>query len=93
MNNLDILELRVPEQVKVDYHLTSTSLTTLEEGNSCYIVTCHDAIENVVLALHVWTVDGSVGKVDELLVQQDIPRQVSIGLQMKMWTSTYLLFL
>ena len=86
---LDVLERRVPEDVHVSDDEPGSCSTVFKECDHSNVISGHDAVEDVVFALHVWTVDGSVGKVDELLVQQDIPRQVS----MKMWTSTYLLFL
>lgn len=77
LHKLDILERRVPEDVYVSDNESGTSSTVFEESNNANIVSGHDSIEDIVFALHIRTVDGCIGKVDELLVQQDVPGLIS----------------
>ena len=58
--------------MKIDHHLAGTSLTALQEGYSSNVVTSHDTVEDVVLALHIRAVDGCASKLDDLLVKQDV---------------------
>ena len=41
----------------------------LEEADDANVVLGHDAVEDVVLVLHVRAVDGDVGVVDKLLIE------------------------
>jgi hypothetical protein len=46
----------------------------------CYhtdIVTWHDSVEDVMFSFHIRPVDGGIGEVDELLVQQNVPTIVN----------------
>src|SRR5690242_940424 len=78
LNELNIGECGVPKDVDISNDEPGASDTVLKESNNCNVVTRHDTVEYIVLSLHIRSVDGSVGKVDELLIQQDVPIHVSI---------------
>ena len=76
LHKLDVSECRVPEDVNVSNNESGAGGTVFEKSDNCNVVTRHDTVENVVLPLHVRSIDGGIGKVDELFVQQDVPDRV-----------------
>ena len=72
MDELHVSVRRVPVNVRVDDDAPRPRDSVLEKGDHGDVVSWHDSVEDVVFALHVWPVDGRVGEVDNLLVQQDV---------------------
>ncbi len=72
LDELDVSVCRIPVDVSVDDDAPRAGCSVLEEGHDGDVVSRHDPVEDVVFALHVGPVDGRVGEVDDLLVQQDV---------------------
>jgi hypothetical protein len=68
LHELDVGKGWVPEDVDIADNETCSGCAILEESNDSDIVSRHDSIKDIMLSLHVRSVDGSVGKIDELLV-------------------------
>ena len=71
LHELDVDEFGVPVDVRVSDNHACPSHAIFKERQDRDVVPRHHAIEDVVLALHVRSVDGRVAKVDQLLVQAD----------------------
>lgn len=84
LHKFDICESGIPEDVHIPDDESCSSSAIFQEGNDRNIVSRHDAVEDIVFSFHIWPVDGSVGEVDELLVQQYVPVVISISRQPEM---------
>jgi hypothetical protein len=79
LHKLHVRERGVPEDVYVSDDESCASGAVLQESNHGDIVSRHDTVEDVVLSLHIRSIDGSVGKIDELLVEKNVPVAMSIS--------------
>lgn len=69
LHEFDVVEERVPEDVRIDHDESRSGLTVLEEGNHRDVVFRHDAIEDIVFPFHIWTIYGDGCEVDHLLAE------------------------
>lgn len=69
LNEFDVVEERVPEDVGINHDESRSSLTVLEEGDHGDVVFRHDAVEDIVFSLHIWTVDGDGCKVNHFFTE------------------------
>ena len=72
LDYLDVFEFGIPMDVCICDDHPRTGSSVFEEGGYCDVVAWHDTVEDVVLAFHVGTVDGRIGEIDQLLVEQDV---------------------
>lgn len=72
LDELDVSVRRVPVNVRVEDDAPRPGHAILEESHDGDVVPRHDSVEDVVFTFHVGPVDGRVGEVDDLLVQQDV---------------------
>ena len=69
----------IPVTMRVRYNETLARLAVLEKTNDGDVVARHDAVEDVVLRLHVRTVNGNVGVVNVSLVEKNVPGRATIS--------------
>lgn len=71
LDHLDVCKRRVPSEMDIDQNDSSSCHTGLEEANDGNVVLGHHTVKNIVLILHVWSVDGDGRELNKLLVQQN----------------------
>ena len=69
LNELHILEGRIPEDMSIHDNQSGPGESILEERRHGDVVPRHDAIEDIMLTLHIGAVDSSVGKINQLFIQ------------------------
>ena len=69
---LDIFEGWIPVYVRIYYDYTGAREAVFEKGYHGNIIPGHNAIEDIMFAFHVWTVNGSIRKVYDLFVEDDV---------------------
>ncbi len=69
LNEFDIVEERVPEDVRIDHDESRSSLAVLEEGDHRDVVFRHDTVEDIVFPFHIWTIDGDGCKVNHFFIE------------------------
>ena len=92
LDELDVFVHGVPEDVCRRDDEPRPGHSVFQEGHDGDVVAGHDSVEDVVLSLHVRPVDGRVGEIDHMLVEQDVPDPISLWFEGD-GRATYLLFL
>jgi len=73
LDDFDVAVGGVPVAMGVCYNEPGAGLAVFQEADDGDVVARHDAVEDVVLGFHVRAIDGSVGIVDVLFVQKNVP--------------------
>jgi len=64
LDDFDVGVLEIPEEMGIHNNESRACVPVFQKGNDSDVITRHDTIEDVVLAFHIWSVDGNVGKVN-----------------------------
>lgn len=69
LDQFDVLECRVPVNVHIDDNESRSSGPILKESDNRDVIPGHDPVKCVVLTLHVRSIDGGIGKVNNMFVE------------------------
>lgn len=76
LNQLDVLENRVPVDMGIGDHHPVVCILVLQEGDDRDVVLSHDAVEDVLCLPEVWSLESNMVELYQMLIDQGEPNNV-----------------